>query len=256
MSKLTGVRKHLLHVTKASPPTTAAGLTADDVLKLAWTGKLEKLKAGYKEPTADPSRACARCRFFAREPWEESTMHCIVVRKGIEWFGTCDQFIDMGQAVEYAYASGEMVLKGAPKPEGTKTTKAESAGTARVVGVWKREMERLVYGVVMEPDVEDAHGDVMSAEDIEKACHLWQRTAGIVKDQHDQDIEAAVVENYILPVDFKADSGQEIKKGSWIQVTKVFDDVVWKMVLDGERTGYSFGGYGVRFDLNQEGGTK
>ena len=31
--------------------------------------------------------------------------------------------------------------------------------------------QKLVYGVVYEPDVEDAHGDFMDAETIEKAAH-------------------------------------------------------------------------------------
>ena len=40
-------------------------------------------------------------------------------------------------------------------------------------GVYKSESDeqKLVYGIVYEPDVPDAHGDYMTAEEIEKAAH-------------------------------------------------------------------------------------
>lgn len=74
--------------------------------------------------------------------------------------------------------------------------------------------KQIVYGVVYEPDVEDAHEDQMSADEIEKAAHLFmekQHTYNIDK-QHDLDADKGyVVESYIAPVDMTL-GDQEIKK--------------------------------------------
>ncbi|MGG0813947.1 XkdF-like putative serine protease domain-containing protein [Paenibacillus alvei] len=50
---------------------------------------------------------------------------------------------------------------------------------------------QIVYGVVYEPDVEDAHEDTMTADEIEKAAHGFmerQNTYNIDK-QHDLDTD-------------------------------------------------------------------
>ena len=49
--------------------------------------------------------------------------------------------------------------------------------------------ERLVYGVVMEPMTDvtpsgDAHGDVISADEIKKSAHAYMRNARVMKRQH------------------------------------------------------------------------
>ncbi|MEN1969015.1 XkdF-like putative serine protease domain-containing protein [Lentibacillus sp. N15] len=103
------------------------------------------------------------------------------------------------------------------------------------------EEQQLVYGVVYEPDVEDSHGDVMTAAEIEKAAHGFVKDARNIDKQHDFESGVGeVVESYIAPADF--DIGEHsIAKGSWVLVTKASDEV-WEDIKKGEITGYSMAG--------------
>src|SRR6266566_9517764 len=58
-------------------------------------------------------------------------------------------------------------------------TSADAGALERItkrVPIVKIDAERrLVYGVVYEPNVPDAHDDMMTADEIEKACHGFMR---------------------------------------------------------------------------------
>lgn len=103
------------------------------------------------------------------------------------------------------------------------------------------DAQRLVYGIVYEPNVADAHGDYMTPEEIEKAAHGFLKDAREIDKQHDfQGGVGEVVESYIAPSDFEM--GDElIKKGSWVLVTKASDEI-WEQIQKGEITGYSMAG--------------
>ncbi|MGN7326578.1 XkdF-like putative serine protease domain-containing protein [Bacillus pumilus] len=103
------------------------------------------------------------------------------------------------------------------------------------------DVQRLVYGIVYEPNVADAHGDFMTPEEIEKAAHGFLKDAREIDKQHDfQGGVGEVVESYIAPSDFEM--GDElIKKGSWVLVTKASDEI-WEQIQKGEITGYSMAG--------------
>lgn len=112
--------------------------------------------------------------------------------------------------------------------------------------------KRLIYAVVYEPNVDDAHGDSASPAEIEKACHgfmmKYARMLAQTGLEHSADLgpqQLAVVECYIAPVDFPL-GNQRITKGSWVLVTKALADEIWAGVQDGTYTGYSFEGYGRR----------
>lgn len=113
---------------------------------------------------------------------------------------------------------------------------------------------QIVYGVVYEPDVEDAHEDTMTADEIEKAAHGFmerQNTYNIDK-QHDLDADKGyVVESYIAPVDMQL-GDQDIKKGSWVAGVKVLDDDTWEQIEKGEITGFSMFGAGKRVEVEEE----
>lgn len=53
--------------------------------------------------------------------------------------------------------------------------------------------QKLVYGVVYEPDVEDVHGDYMDAETIEKAAHGFMADYQQIDKQHDFTTNAGKV---------------------------------------------------------------
>jgi hypothetical protein len=109
------------------------------------------------------------------------------------------------------------------------------------------EEQQLVYGVVYEPgnaddpETWDSHEDFMTAEEIEKAAHGFLKDARNIDKQHDFEAGVGeVVESYIAPADFTIGE-HEIKKGSWVLVTKASDEV-WEEIKKGEITGYSMAG--------------
>lgn len=116
------------------------------------------------------------------------------------------------------------------------------------------DTKHIVIGVVYQPDVEDVHGDMMDAVEIEKAAHLFmenQHTYNIDK-QHDLDADKGyVVESYIAPCDMEI-GDQVIAKGSWVAGVKVTDDDTWEDIQKGEITGFSMWGVGKREEVEDE----
>jgi len=116
------------------------------------------------------------------------------------------------------------------------------------------DTKRIVIGVVYQPDTPDAHDDQMTADEIEKAAHLFmenQHTYNIDK-QHDLEADKGyVVESYIAPCDMEI-GDQVIVKGSWVAGVKVTDDETWESIQKGEITGFSMWGVGKREEIQEE----
>jgi len=103
--------------------------------------------------------------------------------------------------------------------------------------------EQIVYGIVYEPDTVDAQGDQANAEEIQKAAYNFMENVQAFKVMHKgKKVKIKILENYIAPVDFKIGK-REVKKGSWVLVTRVLDKAVWKDIKAGKLTGYSMAGY-------------
>lgn len=118
------------------------------------------------------------------------------------------------------------------KPERVKVMKAD-------------EEKRLVYGIVMRPNVVDVHKDIISREELEKTAHYYLANKGVVGDRHSKVAKVEVVESYIAPVSFKLGDG-EVKEGDWVLVTHILDDDLWAKVKSGEYQAYSPGGFGLK----------
>jgi hypothetical protein len=110
------------------------------------------------------------------------------------------------------------------------------------------EEQRLIYGIVLVPDVEDLQGDICSKEDIQAACHDYLVNSRLIKAQHRAPTDAEVVECYIAPVDIQIGKGI-VPEGSWVMVTKVHSNAMWEAVKKGDITGYSIGGRGTREEI-------
>ena len=111
--------------------------------------------------------------------------------------------------------------------------------------------KKLVYGIVYEPEMLDAHGDFMTAAEIEKAAHGFLKDAREIDKQHDfQGGVGEVVESYVAPADFEI-NGETIKKGSWVLVTKASDEV-WEQIKKGDITGYSMAGTAETIEKQKE----
>lgn len=108
--------------------------------------------------------------------------------------------------------------------------------------------KRIVTGIVYEPDILDAHGEFMAADEIEKAAHRFLKDFRNIDKQHDfVATETEVVESWITKEDGKLGE-QEVKKGTWLLSVHVPDDDTWDEIRKGELTGFSMGGVGERVE--------
>lgn len=107
--------------------------------------------------------------------------------------------------------------------------------------------ERYILGVVLEPDEVDSQGDMISAEEIRNAAHLYMQEHGNVGLQHQTFVndKIKILESYIAPADFEI-GGQKVKQGTWLMAFRVLDDSIWKAIKSGLLTGLSIGGTGLR----------
>lgn len=120
----------------------------------------------------------------------------------------------------------------------------------RVVPIMKADLtKQIVYGVVLSPDELDSQDDWMQAQDIEDAAHYYLMKSRVIGSGHTKPVQAMPVESYIAPQDLNFDGPngpQIVKKGAWVLGAKVTDPEEWQKVLDGEYTGWSVGGFGLR----------
>ena len=102
--------------------------------------------------------------------------------------------------------------------------------------------QKLLYGIVYEPDVADHSGDAMTAVEIEKSAHEFLEFYRNIDTEHNVVPGAGVVvESYIAPIDMNI-GDEVIKSGSWILVTKATDEI-WDDWKNGDITGYSMFGF-------------
>lgn len=103
-----------------------------------------------------------------------------------------------------------------------------------------------VWGVVYAPMMIDAHNDVMTAEEIEKAAHGFLPKADLATavDENHGHIPtwSQIIESYIVREPTK--DFPEI--GAWVMGMKITRDGIWNKILRGELTGYSFEGTGYK----------
>lgn len=111
----------------------------------------------------------------------------------------------------------------------------------------KSSEERIVFGVVLEPDEVDSQNDTVPAHEIEKAAYRFMEEFRNLGKQHKELVNGKLVllESYIAPIDFEIE-GQKVKKGTWLLKERVVDDSLWEAVKAGKFTGFSIGGSAVR----------
>lgn len=115
---------------------------------------------------------------------------------------------------------------------------------ARMVKAEKGD-ERLVLGIVLEPDTVDGQGDVYSAQEVERAAHFWAEKAGFTAGyMHQGDLptkDAPILESGVQRGAFKIGE-QNVKAGTWVVARRIANDDLWDQVKKGEITGFSIGG--------------
>lgn len=126
--------------------------------------------------------------------------------------------------------------------------------------------EHVVKMIVLEPEVADNHGHVVSEEEIQSAMYLWMERYKNTEVMHrdragnlfpleekilgpDDDLwkygwnnEFAILECYQSPVDYF--EGEElVRKGSWVLTLRVNDEDIWQKIKSKQLTGASIGGH-------------
>jgi len=116
-------------------------------------------------------------------------------------------------------------------------------------------VQKLLYGIVYEPDTVDAHGDLMSMAEIEKTAHEFNVRYRNIDSEHNLMAGAGeVVESYIAPCDLNINESP-VKKGSWVLVTKATDEI-WQDYINGDITGYSMFGIARKTIAKEEEATE
>lgn len=143
--------------------------------------------------------------------------------------------------------SGEVEIKiTIHKDKKEKEVMSKQVDIKKEFPILKRDDEkRLITGVVLEPEVEDAHGDVISEEEVEDAAHDFMMKSRVIGLQHKELGPVEVVESFITKEAMKI-GDEPVVKGAWVMTVKVHDDSVWESVKKGEFTGFSIGGTGMR----------
>ena len=122
----------------------------------------------------------------------------------------------------------------------------------------KRDDEKhFVLAPVLVPGEADYQGDVITAEEIQKAAHTFLND--IRQRESDSDLmhrvevnkeDVAIAESWVSPSDI--DIGEhKIKKGTWMMGLTIKSETIWNMVKDGILTGLSIFGVGHRTPIEQ-----
>lgn len=115
--------------------------------------------------------------------------------------------------------------------------------------------EQIVTGIVLQPDIVDAHGDFMKEDVVKAAAYKFlsniNKTTKLGLQHKNFKKKFELLESYIAPQNLKI-NGKEIKKGTWIITVKVLDKTIWNKVKNGEITGFSIGGKAKAKKINKK----
>lgn len=123
--------------------------------------------------------------------------------------------------------------------------------------VMKRALpERIVTGVILEPEVPDASrdpelatdGDIYSEAEIQKAMYWWMENAGQVFSYHHVKHggkqltpgDVVILENWQARAMF-TEGDQVIRKGAWMLSTRVKNDQLWQDIEEHKINSWSLG---------------
>jgi DNA adenine methylase len=100
-----------------------------------------------------------------------------------------------------------------------------------------------VLGIVLEPEVVDAQGDIYSSDEVRQAAHRFMEEFGGLGLMHGMRVngQVKVLESYVCPADFNVGEAS-VRKGTWLLAVRVLSDALWDQVKKGELTGFSIGG--------------
>ncbi len=127
-----------------------------------------------------------------------------------------------------------------------KKFKAEKGTIFKIIKVDKKQ--KILGGVVYEPDEVDTQGDYTDAKEIEKAMYRFmERYATDSKririNHQGKKYHFPIMEVFQAEGDGTKKGGQILKAGTWWLEIKVTNDAVWKMAENNEIEAFSMGGH-------------
>lgn len=109
----------------------------------------------------------------------------------------------------------------------------------------KNDEKQTVTGVVLQPEVTDGQGDIMSADVIEKAAETFlakfnkATQLGLMHKNFAKNFE--LLQSFIAPHDLVI-GGKTVKAGAWVIKVRVKNAKIWAQVKEGKLAGFSIGG--------------
>ena len=149
--------------------------------------------------------------------------------------GHFQEWVPHPRAIRLMGDSGEVARKMARLKKSIETPTETISGEV----IKSVDEKQIVYGVVMEPYVNDTDENWTSEDQIESAAHSFMKNFRLIDTQHTRvDIEAVPVESWLQHEDTVI-NGQPVKAGSWVMGVKIEDSDEWEKVRSGEYTGFS-----------------
>lgn len=189
----------------------------------------------------------------SRSPLRKTNLYAGALLEHLSNAKVPDEAAEIRKAIDDALAE----LQGMVSPfEATDAQKREAKlvqkafGQVPIVKAESTEDERYVLGIVLEPEVVDAHKDIYSAEEIRKAAYKFMEEYRTIGLQHKYDVSESVkiLESYIAPTDLTIGE-TTVKKGTWMLAVRVNDGDLWDDIKEGRMTGFSIGGSAVRVEV-------
>lgn len=110
--------------------------------------------------------------------------------------------------------------------------------TVQIVKSVNEELKQATF-VVMAPNEVDLHGDIVSEEEVRKACYNFNKHSNQANLFHiTKTATFEFAESYVAPVDFVL-GDVLVQKGTWLATVQVLDDNLWNLVKSGEVNGLS-----------------
>lgn len=98
--------------------------------------------------------------------------------------------------------------------------------------------------------VEDAHGDMISSDELVKAAHDFVRFFRTGMEMHNGTMVGEVVECAVFTKDVQEALGIDLGlEGMWIGY-RVYDEDVWQKFLSGVYKAFSIGGFATRVQID------
>jgi hypothetical protein len=115
--------------------------------------------------------------------------------------------------------------------------------------------QQTVTGIVLQPEVTDAQGDIYDADVIRAAAYDYlanynKSTKLGLQHKSFPKGKMDLVECYVAPIEFALGT-RIVKAGSWVMTVKVLDSKLWAKVKDGSIGGFSIGGKAKVKDLTK-----